>query len=187
MSNSNKVLPLMLPATLILASNTKLLTTNNLFTSVLNPKKINVVLNPKRINAYAEQSEKVMNKFSNTVDIMKKINRLNEIHSLSSEEMNKDNKVQEIFSTLKEISPNNYYEKFDSLENTLNIVKKISKAKKILDIQKSITSNESSSSQNPIGLLKSLSNSNALTDKDNSLEKIIKMATLFSNLTNENK
>lgn len=177
--NSKKVLPLVLPVTIALTSNPKLLKkTTNLFSSVLDPKKMNV---------YTQRSDRIMNKFSNTVDTMKKLNHLTEIKTLSSNQGDKDYKIQEAFSTLKEISPDNYYKKFDSLENTYNVIKKISKTKKILDIQKNLAGGGSSSTKNPLALLSASSNSDGSDKDDMSLEKILKLATLFSNLTKDNK
>ncbi|MFA5529009.1 MAG: hypothetical protein WC996_10390 [Peptostreptococcales bacterium] len=177
MSHTKKVLPLVLPVTIALTSNPKLLKKTTHFVSS--------VLDPKKMNVYAQRSDQIMHKFSNTVDKMKKINHLTEIKGLSGNQADKDYKIQEAFSTLKEISPDNYYKKLDSLENTYNVIQKISKTKKILDIQKSLTG-AGSSLQSPLALLNSAPDSDE-SDKNNNFEKILKLATLFSNLTKDSK
>ncbi len=127
--------------------------------------------------------ENTVDKLSNAVDLMKKVNKLNEIKKSSVGKNNLDS-IQEAFPVLKSIfNDSTKIEKLNSLENTLSTVKKISDVKKVFDTQRTMAAKKSadSSVSDIVGALTPLVPEENRENIKN-IEKVVKMANLISAL-----
>ncbi len=124
--------------------------------------------------------EETVSKLSNAVDLMKKVNRLNDIKKSTNGQSLEG--IQEALPVIKSIfSDTANLEKLNSIESTLSTVKKLSEVKKILDAQRatSVKKSDNSSATDVMSAITPL-----LENRDNAqnLQKIVKMANLISAL-----
>ncbi len=127
--------------------------------------------------------EHTVDKLSNVVDLMKKVNKLNDIKK-STVDKNTLDGIQDTFSVLKSIvNDTSKIEKLNSLENTLSTVKKISEVKKVFDVQRTMASKKTSDSSvsDMVGALTPLM-PQGNEDNLKNIEKVVKMANLISSL-----
>lgn len=135
-----------------------------------------------------KSTDQMIDKLSGALGVMKKVNQLSEIKKVTSSKQNNLDNVQEAFSIFKNVfSDTSNSEKIDTLENTISTIKKFSEVKKVLDLQKTFTSNKDNnpSLDNMVDAISPLLSDNN-NDNVKNLQKVVKMANLISALNSNN-
>lgn len=182
LNNIGSILPLAIIVLLLTGSTGK----GKIFANPNTPYKSipanNLFSTRKGDHEILHKSEHMVDKLSNALELMKKINKLNEIKSLTSGGQGNLDGIHEAFSIFKNIfSDNANIEKLETLENTISTVKKFGEIKKLLDFQKTLSSfkqNDSSVSNMMSAISPLLSDENG--DNMKNMEKILRIANLIS-------
>lgn len=170
--NLGNIVPLIIPLAVVYSSSKS---KNNPLKDILSDS-----LPIKNEAEFIEKSEVLVGKLSNALDVMKKVNKINDIRKVSANGNGSVENIHETFSVIKELfADSTHIDRINSLESTVTTIKKFADVKKILDSTASLEGALRSPS-------KQLLQGEASNDKGmNGLEKIVKMASIFSALTKE--
>lgn len=129
-----------------------------------------------------EKSEQIVGNLSNAIDLMKKVNKINDIRKISTNGSGNVENIKEAFTIFKDLFAGSaHMDQINTLENTITTFKKFSDVKKILDTTSALTSNSVSKSSSKPQLSSEEDNSDTISN----LEKIVKMANIVSTLSQE--
>lgn len=188
--NLGNLFPLIIPLIFIFSSNKG--KKYNSISTTHDTKKTNGIIPSRRTDFdVLKNTDQMVDKLSNVVDVMKKINKLNDIKKVNLNGKGNLDGIQEAFSIFKNVfSDTSHVEKLDSLESTISTIKKVGEIKKVMDLQKAFTSSNSSNSNSSISdMVDAITPLMSEKNDDNlkNLQKIVQMASLISTLNNDKK